>query len=124
MKTPIIVHPDLVIFEDNGRFWSLDQNGLRELEVVLTLDEEAYSKLEDDEVLEQCQEDFDYSGEYGTLTRYCFWRVVEKDYPEFSHEVKTLINNLLTYAEDRFCAEDVYWFLGNTLYGVINLKEE
>ena len=72
MKKPICVYPDFVIFEENNKFWSLDQNGLR----------------------------------------------------EFSHEVKTLINNLISYAEDRFHGIDVYWFLGNTLYGEINLKGE
>ena len=51
MKKPICVYPDFVIFEENNKFWSLDQNGLRELELVLTLDEEAYSELEDGDVI-------------------------------------------------------------------------
>ena len=65
--------------------------------------------------------DYDYSGELDDVEEYIFWALVENGENQTvnSDDAKAVINNIITYAGDRFTGEDLYYFVRNILYDVI-----
>lgn len=120
-KTPICVYDDFIIFEGDGETYVLDQNGLRQVKEVHSLCGEEYDNLPIEDILATCEVDYDYSGELDDVEEYIFWALVENGENQTvnSDDAKAVINNIITYAGDRFTGEDLYYFVRNILYDVI-----
>lgn len=120
-KTPICVYDDFIIFEGDSETYVLDQNGLRQVKEVHSLCGEEYDNLSIEDILATCEVDYDYSGELDDVEEYIFWALVKNGENQTvnSDEAKAVINNIITYAGDRFTGEDLYYFVRNILYDVI-----